>query len=132
MREVCEQSEDYAAIGADLINTEPSLQWINDSEISIGYLTSNKAKVSKGQVTFGECRKVPPWAAPFVPYDFLIIIYEQNCFLFDAEQMRILIHHELLHVGLSEKGDGPVYQINPHDVEDFREIIDRYGLDWAK
>jgi hypothetical protein len=26
----------------------------------------------------------------------------------------------------------PTYKVVPHDVEEFNEIIDRYGLDWSE
>ena len=125
----CEQSEQYANIGAELIRMVPSLHWINESEISVGYLTSDFKKTSNGRLVFGECRKVPAWAAPFIPYDFLIIIYEVNIMLFTPEQIKMLLHHELLHIEQSEKG---TFRVKPHDVEDFREIIDKYGLDWSQ
>lgn len=127
--EHCEQSEQYANIGAELIRTVPSLRWIEESEISVGYLTSDFKKQANGKIVFGECRKVPAWAAPFIPYDFLITVYEVNCMLFTDEQIRILLQHELMHIGQSEKG---TFIVKPHDVEDFREIIDDYGLDWSQ
>lgn len=130
--EHCEQSEAYAEIGEELIRTVPSLQWIHESEISVGYLVSDLKKTSNGKTVFGECRKVPAWAAPFIPHDFLIIVYDVNCMLFTPEQIRTLLHHELLHIGMSEKGAQPVYRVVPHDIEDFREIVDKYGLDWSR
>ena len=48
------------------------------------------------------------------------------------EQMEILLYHELLHVGMDDTGEEVKYIVNPHDVEDFRAVIDRYGIDWAK
>ncbi|MBR2528824.1 MAG: hypothetical protein IKE58_10195 [Blautia sp.] len=47
-------------------------------------------------------------------------------------EVHILLYHELLHVGVNERSGEMVYVVNPHDVEDFRTIIDRYGIDWAK
>ena len=129
--EHCEQSEQYANIGAELIRTVPSLRWIEESEISVGYLTSDFKKQANGKIVFGECRKVPAWAAPFIPYDFLITVYDVNCMLFTDEQIRILLHHELLHCGVNMNAE-PTYKVVPHDVEEFNEIIDRYGLDWSE
>ena len=130
--EHCEQSEAYAKIGAELIRSVPSLRWIQESEISVGYLASDYKKTSDGKLVFGECRKVPAWAAPFIPYDFLITVYDVNCMLCTPEQLRILLHHELLHIDMSEKGATPVCRTKGHDVEDFREIIEQYGLDWSQ
>lgn len=130
--EHCEQSDIYAQIGEDLIDTVQSLRWIRESEITVGYLSSDLRKTVNGKTVFGECRKVPAWAAPFIPYDFLVVVYEANCVDFTEAQIKILLHHELLHIGISEKGAVPIRKINPHDVEDFREILDRYGIDWSQ
>jgi len=34
--------------------------------------------------------------------------------------------HELRHITLGEKG----LKIRPHDIEDFKDILETYGLDW--
>jgi hypothetical protein len=33
---------------------------------------------------------------------------------------------------MDDTGEEVKYIVNPHDVEDFRAVIDRYGIDWAK
>ena len=59
MREICEQNDDYARIGAELIQAEKSLNWIRETEVSIGFMSSNKAKVSNGKTAFGQCERLP-------------------------------------------------------------------------
>ena len=52
---------------------------------------------------------------------------------FTEDQMRILLFHELLHIGIEFTEDGQEkYSIKPHDYEDFKIIIDRYGTDWSQ
>lgn len=131
MREICEQNEDYARIGAELIQAEKSLNWIRETEVSIGFMSSNKAKVSNGKTVFGQCERVPDRYKAFIPYDFLITVYEPNVIDFTSQQIRILLHHELLHCGVNMNAE-PTYKVVPHDVEEFNEIIDRYGLDWSE
>ena len=131
MREICEQNDDYARIGAELIQAEKSLNWIRETEVSIGFMSSNKAKVSNGKTVFGQCERVPDRYKAFIPYDFLITVYEQNVIDFTSQQIRILLHHELLHCGVNMNAE-PTYKVVPHDVEEFNEIIDRYGLDWSE
>jgi hypothetical protein len=46
----------------------------------------------------------------------------------DEHQLEILMEHELRHIGITDNGD---LVIEPHDIEDFRAIIDDYGLDWS-
>lgn len=131
MREISEQNEDYARIGMELIREEKSLNWILSTGVAVGFMSSNRAKVSKGRAIFGECDRVKDKYRAFIPYDFLITVYEPNVIEFTPKQIRILLHHELLHCGVNSNAE-PTYKINPHDIEDFREIIDRYGLDWSE
>ena len=59
--------------------------------------------------------------------------YEPNIITFNEDQLRTLLFHELLHVKIDISDDGTEkYGTNPHDIEDFREIIDRFGMDWDK
>ena len=40
---------------------------------------------------------------------------------------------KLLHIGIDyRQGGEEVYSIRPHDVEDFKVIIEKYGVDWAE
>lgn len=124
-------SEEYSKIAAELIKKEDLLSDIRQSEATIIYLSSDKEKKSKGKTVFGECEKIPDKYKWAIPCDFTITIYEPNVMGFTEEQMKILLLHELLHVGIDYKNDGTeAYSIKPHDIEDFRTIIDRYGLDW--
>ena len=38
---------------------------------------------------------------------------------------------ERLHIRIDEKDGAERYAIEPHDVEDFGEIIRLYGVDWS-
>ena len=58
-------------------------------------------------------------------------MFEPNVERFTEEQIRILLLHELMHVQITKDGNEEVYSVRPHDVEDFREIIERYGMDWG-
>ena len=62
----------------------------------------------------------------------MIVLYGPNTAGMTGEQLKILLWHELLHVGMSMNIDGePVYRIVSHDVEDFRVILNKHGFDWA-
>lgn len=59
------------------------------------------------------------------------MVYEPNCEGMDDEHMSRLLFHELLHVGIDVDEDGEErYSVRPHDLEDFRECVDRWGVDW--
>ena len=128
-----EQYEPYAELGARVIANERSLRWIAETDVRIGFLRSFDVKHSHGKDVMGECVKVRELYKPFCPYDFLIVIYMENVVQLTEKQLYALMHHELLHVGVSEKDSGElVYKIIPHDIEDFDEIVSRYGLHWAE
>lgn len=126
-----ELSEKYAEIAADLIKTEPLLESIRQSEATIVYLSSDKPMKSKGRPVGGQCEKIDPKYKWAIPADFTITIFEPNVITFSDDQLRILIFHELLHVKIETDDTGvEKYGINPHDIEEFKAIIDRYGIDW--
>lgn len=121
-------SKEYAEIGNKIIeSTLPKLM-----DVSIAYLTSSEEKKKATKLICGECIKVNQktygWCCPF---DFLIVVYENNIAYFNDEQKEILIEHELMHIGIDEvNGNETKYYIVPHDIEDFNEIIEKYGMRW--
>ena len=127
-----EISEEYAKIAQEVIETEESLIDIRNSQATIIYLTSESKKTNKGKAVCGECEKVPDKYKWSIPADFTITVFLPNVENFTEEQKRILIFHELLHVGIEFNNDGSeTYSVRPHNYEDFKEIIDRFGTDWA-
>lgn len=125
-------SELYARIGAELVDTEDALAHIRNSEATIVYLSSNAEKVSRGKRVLGQCERVPDrwkWA---VPADFTITVFEPNVSGMSDRQLRILLLHELLHVGIGSNKDGDeVYKVVPHDLEDFLSIVETFGANWS-
>ena len=97
--------------------------------IKIDYCVSDLLKTSKGKTVFGECHKVKPLYKAYIPYDFIIVIYDQAIPMMTEKQKRILMLHELMHVGVDTKGDP---KIIPHDVEDFASILKEFGMDWDR
>ena len=127
MRETVDLSEDYTNLAQEVIDEHEDLHWIRKADISIGYMQS-----SRGKYVFADCRKVPDFYRVFVPFDFLITVYDPNVTEFTDDQMKILLYHELLHVGMDDNGEDTKYIVRPHDIEEFRPVIDQYGMDWAK
>lgn len=121
-----EMNELYQQIAQDLINERPELEAIKNSDVTIICLSSDCEKKSNKKIVFGQCEKIADKYKWGIPCDFTITIFEPNVVGFTEEQLKILIFHELLHVGI----DGDKYFINPHDLEDFKVIIDNYGVNW--
>ncbi len=125
--------EEYAEMAAKIIEEEPLLTDIANSHATIIYLGSDNPKTGKGKIIHAECEKVQDKNKWAIPCDFTITVFEPNTADFTPEQMRILLFHELLHVGVEFMEDGQEkYSIKPHDYEDFKEIIDRFGTEWSK
>lgn len=126
-------NEQYAEIAAQIIEEEESLVDIANSHATIVYLSSDRECKSKDKITHAVCEKVADKNKWAIPCDFTITVYEPNVVGFTDEQIRILLFHELLHVGIEFTEDGQEkYSIKPHDYEDFKIITDRYGTDWSK
>lgn len=128
--ETREINETYAEIGNSLIQEDEALEYLRDSQVTILYLSSDREKKSKDRLICGECEKVPDKWKWSVPCDFTITVFEPNVERFTDEQMRILLLHELLHVGIEVDGNEEKYYVVPHDIEDFRVILERYGMEW--
>ena len=129
----CVVSEVYREMGAEVIAQTEELQHLQTDDCRIEFMASDQKKTSKGNVVLGECFKVQELYKAFCPYDFLVVIYEPNVTELSEAQMKVLMEHELLHVGMEQKDDGTVkYFVKPHDCDDFLQIIQKYGNDWAK
>ena len=129
-----EINEEYAMIAADLINNSPHLEYIRVSKATIIYLSSHQKKTSKGKIVCAQCERVPEKYKWGIPCDFTITVFEPNIEKMTPDQIKILLYHELLHVGIefdSNTGD-ETYSVRPHDLEDFKLIITLFGTEWAR
>ena len=129
-------SPEWTKIGAEVMKEyqDDKFKNIHNLGINVAFLTSKEAPVTKGKAKMGECIAVKKeYHKRFIPHDYLIIIYEPNVQHMTPEQKKILVEHELMHINAYENEEGETkLGINPHEVEDFQEIIDKYGADWAK
>ena len=124
---MCEKSKELRQLGRQVLRDRPDLAWIREAKIRIGYAMSSKDKKKDDRIIFAECHMVKPLWQAFIPYDFVIVFYEPNVMMMDPDQREILMYHELLHIGMEDSG---TLKLRPHDIEDFRVILDEYGMDW--
>jgi len=96
----------------------------------IGFLLSDKEKKSRGRLVYAETEKVNDKYKALTGLDFIITFYTPNCEGVSDRAMEILMLHELNHVGYDIEDESCF--IIPHDLEDFKEIVDEYGSDWIK
>jgi hypothetical protein len=121
-------SEEYQQIADELINTRPEFEHIKESDATIICLASDcEKKNGKDRVVFGQCEKVADKYKWGIPCDFTITIFEPNVAGWDDERIKILIMHELHHVGIDE---GRFYIVK-HDLEDFKAIVEEFGASWS-
>lgn len=126
-------NDKYEGIAEKLIETEPELAYIKNSSVKITYLESDANKKSdKEKIVLGECEKVQAKNRWAIDADFTITLFTPNIAGLSDEQIKIVLFHELLHVGIGCGDEGEVYHVKKHDLEDFKYIIDRFGTDWAK
>lgn len=126
-------NEEYTRVGMELIQEEDALVDIANSQAQIIFLSSPHKKTGKGKIIHAECEKISEKYKWGIPCDFTITVFEPNCEGFTDEQIKILLFHELMHVGVEFNPDGSeTYSVKPHDLEDFKLIIDRYGTEWDK
>ncbi len=113
-------------IAGELIGKVPELAPLAEYGVYISYQKGLGSKKSGGRTVYADCRRVPDWLCEFVPIDFVITFYEPADRLTD-EGLRVLMHHELLHIEVDDAG----FKIRAHDLQDFRAITDVYGVDWV-
>ena len=126
-------NENYAAIAQELIDKEPELAYIKDSRVRIAYLESDQSKkADKDKLVLGECEKVAAKNKWAINYDCTITLFKNNLIGLSPAQIKIVLFHELLHVGIEPGADGDeIYSVRKHDLEDFKIIIDRFGTEWS-
>ena len=124
----------YEEIAQELIDNEPELAYIKNSQVKIAFLESDKSKkADKDKLVLGECEKVAAKNKWAINYDFTITLFKNNLIGLTLDQIKIVLFHELLHVGIEQGPDGTeTYSVVKHDLEEFKTIIDRFGTDWAK
>lgn len=132
MKDYRKLSEEYTEIGIELIRTEQELMHIKNSNVQIGFLNSPIMKRSKVLTTYAVCERVPDKYKWSIPFDFLITVFDQSVKDFTDDQIRILLFHELLHVGIEEANGEEKYFTVPHDLEDFKLIVDKFGARWSE
>ena len=123
-------TEEWRQIAEEVIEEQDTLRWIKECGVKIGFLKAKKTKTQNGKRVYADCSKVSAKSKAFMGLDFIITVYGLDEESLTERQRKILMHHELLHIGATEKDGKLKYKIAPHDLEDFREIVNTYGTDW--
>lgn len=124
-----EASDELEELALDVMAENTDVCGLANPELRIVYLYSDKEKFKNGKYVFADTEKISDKVKTLVHVDFIITFYSKACEALDSEQMKILMHHELKHVGYDP--DSGKCKIIPHDIEDFRDIIETHGMDWT-
>ena len=121
-------SDEYTRLGMEVIEEQPELEELRNGDVQVIFLASSYEKKHGGKPVLGQCEKISDKYKWGRPCDFTVTVFEPNCEGMSEEQLKILLFHELLHIGVE---DERLY-VKPHDLEDFKVIIDRFGTNWAE
>ena len=64
-----------------------------------------------------------PWNF-LTSYKYIITFYEPKMIALNDAQKVMVVFHELLHI------DDDFTKLRKHNIEDFRELISKYGINW--
>lgn len=121
-----EVSEELRLLGEKVIAGMPELSHITTYDIHVGYVLSYESKKQDGKIIAADCRKVTGPYKAYLPFDFVVTFYWPNMSYMTENQKKVLMLHELKHVGIGPRGP----RVEPHDIEDFQSILEKYGLRW--
>lgn len=125
------REDDLYNLGNKVIAKYPELTILGDADCRIAYQYCDKAKRSNGFEVYADTTLINDKLKQFINIDFLITFYMGNTEALDDDRMEMLMYHELCHIGYDPGKEGSDrYRIIPHDVEEFRTVIDKWGLDW--
>lgn len=110
---------------------------LRHARIALAWCTSWKPDVD-GRVTLGMCKKASDLDRELASFDFIILL--SRAFWREDQvsdhQRRALLDHELCHAAIKCDASGEpvedergrrVYRTRKHDIEEFAEIVERYG-----
>lgn len=81
----------------------------------------------------GRCIKANKELNHFSGYDYIIEISKEIWDLISQKSKELLILHQVMHIKITYNKQGnPSYSLRPHDVQDFVELIEKYGVNWLK
>jgi hypothetical protein len=93
-------------------------------EARIAFVFRSEEQELNGRVILAQVSKVPEKMQPYMEFDYVVWVAENRWINMPDKQREALIDHELCHMGMSSTGG---WKIKPHNIQEFREILDRYG-----
>jgi hypothetical protein len=123
-----EVSEELRELGSKVIDKMLELSHISEyiGKENICYVLSYEPKKDKdGKITLADCRLVNGPYRALLDFRYIITFYEPNIYGLSDNQKKLLMLHELKHIGEDGK-------IRPHTIEDFGSMLERFGVYWNR
>lgn len=98
---------------------------------NVCYMFRSKCSKRGGKVVLGRTRKESDKNKLLHGYDYIIEIGADAWQELDGRQREALLMHEILHIDAvedEEAAGGVAFSTNQHDTEEFRRVIEVYGL----
>ena len=124
-----QRSLDLERLAEKVINKYAEFMHLTDPDCRILYQYCDEAKKSRDKILYADTERIKDKLKGVLPFDFVITFYKPNTDTLNQECLERLMYHELRHVGFEGAGK---YSIIPHDIEDFRDVIDMWGFDWVR
>ncbi|MCD8117190.1 MAG: hypothetical protein LUE21_08795 [Oscillospiraceae bacterium] len=122
-----ERSESLEKIAKKVIAENDIFCHLDSECCRIAYQTCDSSKSSNGKTVYADTEKVKDKLKGLLPFDFIITFYEDSLELSDESKEK-LMYHELRHIGFEP--DTLKFSIVPHDIEDFKDVIEKWGVNW--
>lgn len=96
----------------------------------LAFLFRTKARANGTKIVLGTASRMSDKLKALADFNFIIEIGYDEWRGLDSLQKTALVDHELCHcAGEEDEQNGEMkWKVAPHDVEEFREIVGRYGF----
>jgi translation initiation factor 2 beta subunit (eIF-2beta)/eIF-5 len=112
-----------------------------EAKIALAWKKGTKPDAD-GRLVLGRCVRASDLQRELVDYDFVIVLNKEvwDDPEFGRDKKLALLDHEMCHAARVIDDDGekkidskgrPVWRTRGHDIEEFREIVDRHGI-WKR
>jgi hypothetical protein len=119
---------EWSKVPDDVLKLAQDIIWEHHPELTefaIGFIFRSEASISGGKMVLGQASKVTGKYSPFIDLDGLVWLAADVWTTLSMHQKRALIDHELCHFEVNQEG---ALTMRGHDIEEFKCIIERYGL----
>lgn len=122
-----EKSEELEKLATKVMAENEIFSHLSSDDCRIAFQVCESTKTNGGKTVYADTERVKDKLKAFLPYDFIITFYKDGAEL-STEMKERLMYHELKHVGFEP--EEKKFSIIPHDVEDFKDLIEKWGVDW--